>query len=216
MTTTVANGGDRFATSTRQVVIASGVVVVCLIALLFVVSTSLVQEWFGFARQVEARVPTFFLRMAFLLTGLVAAFFAITGLSYYKRNKVAVAPWLFLSIGLVFFLIYVIIPIFQSMSYSFTRWDGLYDINGVWTGEWVGFDNYRVLLDDPNFYTSLKNNVLWLVLFMLAVPIGLFIALFLNQTVTGIRIYKSLFFFPFVISQVVVRYSRCSAPCQTP
>jgi multiple sugar transport system permease protein len=46
--------------------------------------------------------------------------------------------------------------------------------------------------------------VLWLVLFMLAVPIGLGIALFLNQTVTGIRLYKSLFFFPFVISQVVV------------
>jgi len=39
---------------------------------------------------------------------------------------------------------------------------------------------------------------------MLAVPAGLFIAIFLNQNVTGIRIYKSLFFFPFVISQVVV------------
>ena len=32
----------------------------------------------------------------------------------------------------------------------------------------------------------------------------MFIAIFLNQTVTGIRLYKSLFFFPFVISQVVV------------
>ena len=39
---------------------------------------------------------------------------------------------------------------------------------------------------------------------MLAVPFGLFVALFLNQTVTGIRLVKSLFFFPFVISQVVV------------
>ena len=39
---------------------------------------------------------------------------------------------------------------------------------------------------------------------MLAIPAGLAIALFLNQTVTGIRLYKSLFFFPFVISQVVV------------
>ena len=38
----------------------------------------------------------------------------------------------------------------------------------------------------------------------LAVPAGLFAALFLNQTVRGIRIYKSIFFFPFVISQVVV------------
>lgn len=64
--------------------------------------------------------------------------------------------------------------------------------------------NYRELFGDEAFYTSLKNNVIWLVLFMLAVPAGLFIAIFLNQTVTGIRLYKSLFFFPFVISQVVV------------
>jgi len=194
----------RFQTSWPRVGIASIVLAICAIALVFVISTSLVQEWFGFDRQVESRVPTFFVRMAFLLSAIAATFYLITGLSFYKRNKVAIAPWLFLGVGLVFFLFYVIVPIFQSISYSFTRWDGLYDINGIWTGEWVGLHNYRLLLDDPNFYTSLKNNVLWLLLFMLAVPIGLFIALFLNQTVTGIRIYKSLFFFPFVISQVVV------------
>ena len=32
---------------------------------------------------------------------------------------------------------------------------------------------------------------------MLAIPAGLAVALFLNQTVAGIRLYKSLFFFPF-------------------
>lgn len=35
-------------------------------------------------------------------------------------------------------------------------------------------------------------------------PAGLFIAIFPTQTVTGIRQCKSLFFFPFVISQVIV------------
>ena len=204
MTTTAANPDDRFATSVRQVSIAGVVLALCLIVLLFVINTSMVQEFMGYTRQIEARVPTFFLRMIFLIAAVAAMFFLITGHSYYKRNKVALAPWLFLALGLAFFLVYVIVPIFQSISYSFTRWDGLYDINGIWTGEWVGLHNYRLLLDDPNFYTSLKNNLLWLLLFMLAVPIGLFIALFLNQTVTGIRIYKSLFFFPFVISQVVV------------
>jgi multiple sugar transport system permease protein len=59
-------------------------------------------------------------------------------------------------------------------------------------------------MTDPAFKTSLWNNLKWLVLYMLALPIGLFIAIFLNQTVAGIRLYKSLFFFPFVISQVVV------------
>ncbi len=74
----------------------------------------------------------------------------------------------------------------------------------VWTGEYVGFENYRNLWTDPFFWTSLKNNVLWLLLYFLAIPGGLFISLFLNQKVFGMRLYKSLFFFPFVLSQVVV------------
>lgn len=118
--------------------------------------------------------------------------------SWWRRNRIALTPWLFLAPGILFFLIYVIFPIFQSFNYSFTEWDGLSP------AEYVGLRNYRQLADDPAFYTSLKNNVLWLLLYLLAIPAGLFIALFLNQTVTGIRLYKSLFFFPFVISQVVV------------
>lgn len=116
----------------------------------------------------------------------------------WKRNQQSIAPMLFLAPGLAMFLLYVIIPIFQSVSISFYEWDGL--------GEkvWVGMANYVELFDDEAFYTSLKNNVIWLILYMLAIPAGLFVALFLNQSVRGIRIYKSLFFFPFVISQVVV------------
>ncbi len=118
--------------------------------------------------------------------------------SWLHRNRLRVAPWLFLAPAILFFLIYVILPVFQSIWISFYEWDGL------GTAEWIGMRNYQELLDDDRFYTSLWNNLLWLILYMLAVPAGLFIALFLNQTVFGMRLYKSLFFFPFVISQVVV------------
>jgi multiple sugar transport system permease protein len=117
---------------------------------------------------------------------------------FWKKNQKALAPWLFLAPGILIFLLYVIIPIFQSIWISFYEWDGL----GPKT--WVGLNNYADLLTDDSFYTSLKNNVIWLLLYLLAIPAGLAVALFLNQTVTGIRLYKSLFFFPFVISQVVV------------
>ena len=118
--------------------------------------------------------------------------------SWYRRNRLRIAPWLFLAPALIFFAVYVILPIFQSIWISFYDWDGIGE------ARWVGTQNYAELADDSRFYTSLWNNILWLVLYMLAVPAGLFIALFLNQTVTGMRLYKSLFFFPFVISQVVV------------
>lgn len=113
-------------------------------------------------------------------------------------NSLSLMPVLFIAPALLFFIVYVILPIFQSFYISLHEWDGLGEM------VWVGFDHYAYLLDDDRFYTSLKNNLLWLVLYMLAVPVGLFIALFLNQTVRGIRIYKSMFFFPFVISQIVV------------
>jgi multiple sugar transport system permease protein len=117
---------------------------------------------------------------------------------FWKTHQKTLAPWLFLAPGIIMFLVYVIIPIFQSIWISFYEWDGL----GPKT--WVGLGNYVDLLDDDSFYTSLENNLIWLVLYLLAIPGGLLVALFLNQTVAGIRLYKSLFFFPFVISQVVV------------
>lgn len=115
-----------------------------------------------------------------------------------RLSQRRLAPWLFLAPGILIFLLYVIFPILQSVWISFYDWDGLGE------ARWIGVQNYVDLLDDDSFYTSLKNNVIWLVLYLLAIPAGLAIALFLNQTVTGIRLYKSLFFFPFVISQVVV------------
>ncbi|WP_424967820.1 MULTISPECIES: carbohydrate ABC transporter permease [unclassified Dinoroseobacter] len=124
------------------------------------------------------------------------------GGSWFHRNQFALTPWLFLAPGILFFALYVIFPIFQSFNVSLYEWDGLGQ------PEYVGLRNYEDLywefVDRDAFFTSLKNNVIWLVLYLLAIPGGLFIALFLNQTVTGIRFYKSMFFFPFVISQVVV------------
>jgi multiple sugar transport system permease protein len=121
-----------------------------------------------------------------------------------RWNQRTLAPWLFLAPGLFMFTVYVLWPIVQSITLSFYDWDGLYNQDGDFTGTFVGMGNYAELMTDPAFETSLWNNLKWLVLYMAALPIGLFIAIFLNQTVTGIRLYKSLFFFPFVISQVVV------------
>ncbi len=122
--------------------------------------------------------------------------------SWFRRNQIAIMPWLFLAPGVLFFLFYVIFPIFQSFNISLYEWDGLGQ------PEYIGFANYEDLywefVDRDAFFVSLTNNLLWLLLYLLAIPAGLFIALFLNQTVVGIRLYKSLFFFPFVISQVVV------------
>ncbi len=118
---------------------------------------------------------------------------------WYARNQIAVTPWLFLLPAIAMFALYVVYPICQSFYISLLKWDGLGQ------AEYVGLANYEKLLTgDQAFNVSVWNNLKWLVFYLLAIPAGLFIALFLNQTVMGIRLYKSLFFFPFVISQIVV------------
>lgn len=123
---------------------------------------------------------------------------ASLGPDWWKKNQRRLAPWVFLAPGCLLFTVYVIAPIFQSIWISFHDWDG------IGTKTWIGLGNYVELFDDDVFYTAIRNNFLWLTLYFLALPAGLFLALFLNQTILGIRLYKSLFFIPFVISQVVV------------
>lgn len=118
--------------------------------------------------------------------------------NWWSRHQIQVIPWLFLAPALIMFGVYVIAPIFQSMALSFYDWDGL------GTPKYIGLDNYRELMTDPDFHLALKNNVIWFFGFLLAIPLGLGLALLLNQEVFGVRLAKSLFFFPFVISQVVV------------
>lgn len=118
--------------------------------------------------------------------------------SWWRQHQRQLAPWLFLAPVVLVFALYVIAPIFQSIAISFYDWDGLGD------KKFIGFDNYVELWSDPDFWVSLKNNLIWFFGFLLSVPAGLFMALFLNQKVFGIRLVKSMFFFPFVISQVVI------------
>ena len=118
--------------------------------------------------------------------------------SWWSRHQMALVPWLFLAPAIALFGVYVIAPIFQSMAIS------LYDWDGMGKPKFIGLANYVELWSDPDFYTALKNNVIWFFGFLLAIPMGLGLALLLNQEVFGIRLAKSLFFFPFVISQVVI------------
>ncbi|GAB7525185.1 carbohydrate ABC transporter permease [Paraburkholderia sp. 2C] len=112
-----------------------------------------------------------------------------------RRNRAAL---MFLLPGALIFAIYVVYPVLNSIMLSFYNWDGMTPRT------FIGLANYAELIQTDTFYVALKNNVLWLVLFLLAPPIGLAFALYLNQNVRGIRLVKSLFFAPFVLPGVVV------------
>ena len=118
--------------------------------------------------------------------------------AWWWRHQRALTPLMLLAPACLMFATFVLYPIGQSL------WLSLYDWDGIGPKTWVGFGNFSELFGDPVFFTALANNLCWLVLYLLAPMLGLLLALFLNQSIAGIRLVRSLFLLPFVISQVVV------------
>jgi multiple sugar transport system permease protein len=88
-------------------------------------------------------------------------------------------------------------PLVLGINFSFTG-DG--DRNGVL----VGFDNYVTLFNDPLFLTALRNVGLLVLLLPVAVVIPGLLATFIYLRVPGHRVYRGVYFFPAVLSPVIV------------
>lgn len=117
---------------------------------------------------------------------------------FWRRNRHWMTPALLLLPGLILFGLVILAASAETV------WISLHDWDGIGAKTWVGLANYVELAGDPQFYVSLKNNIIWLLIFMLAPPIGLALALIVNQQISGMRILKSLFFVPLVLATVTV------------
>lgn len=117
-----------------------------------------------------------------------------------KVNKKGIVPWLFLALPLFFYGVWVIGPTIYTFFLSLNRWDGLSA-----NMQWVGLANYSRLYEDPVFHLALRNNITWLVVFMvIPVCMGLGLALILNQNLKGDKLFKAAIFSPMVLAPVVI------------
>src|ERR1035437_7011289 len=89
--------------------------------------------------------------------------------------------------GLVFILPFValellllVLPMLQTLYYSFTSWDGL-------SSTWIGLDNYQRLFGDSTFWRVVLNNVFLLLSIPVAILMLLLVALLLYAYVGGGR-----------------------------
>ncbi|WP_109776364.1 carbohydrate ABC transporter permease [Quadrisphaera granulorum] len=94
----------------------------------------------------------------------------------------------------------VLIPLAQSVRYSFYSWDG------VGAATWVGLRNYASFATDP-VLRSTVGHVLVLVVFFSVLPIVLGLlsaALLARGRSRGMAVYRWIFFLPQVLTSVVV------------
>jgi raffinose/stachyose/melibiose transport system permease protein len=118
-----------------------------------------------------------------------------------KRDQLRYLPWVFLAPALVIYSVVVVYPMLFSAYLSFFRWDGVAPKK-----IFVGFQNYVTLLTHNEvFWIALRNNAIWLAAALLVpTSIGLGFALLLNSRFRGSHIFRSIFYFPAVLSLAVV------------
>jgi ABC-type sugar transport system permease subunit len=94
--------------------------------------------------------------------------------------------------------IFVVYPFGSILYHSFTRWDG------IAPAQWVGLHNFRLIVDDPLFRLSLRNNAI----FALAVPVQMVVPLLaaygIHRRVPGWRFFRATVFLPAVYATVVI------------
>ncbi len=106
---------------------------------------------------------------------------------------------LFVLPALVGTFIFIIIPIFCSFALSFADWDLLNDIT------FVGLDNYKSVLSEPEFLQILINTFVYAIsTTVFAVIIPLIIASILNTKIRGAEVFKTIYFLPFITPAVVI------------
>jgi len=107
-------------------------------------------------------------------------------------------PWVWMAPALILLTVYLVYPVLDTVRRSF---------QDQRSENWVGFDNYRFIIDNPaplvaDTHSALLNNLLWLVLFpLIAVPAGLVLAV-LTSRGRYESAAKSAVFIPMAISFV--------------
>ncbi|AEW99486.1 carbohydrate ABC transporter permease [Streptantibioticus cattleyicolor] len=112
-----------------------------------------------------------------------------------RARRESATAWAFLSPSVLIIIGLGVVPIIWSMLLSFKA-DDL-----VTPSRWVGLDNYRALVSDPNFHQAVEHTLVYTALYVpLSIVVGLAIALALNRRIRLIGVYRTLMFVPFVIS----------------
>jgi len=119
------------------------------------------------------------------------------------RRSLRRTPWpvviLFLIPALALYCLFVLYPIAQSIRYSGYDWNGLEPLT-----QWVGLQNFIDAFTEPEFLEASSHNAIIVVLSLaLQIPFALALAVMLNQQLKGRALLRTLYFAPYILSEVV-------------
>jgi alpha-glucoside transport system permease protein len=165
-----------------------------------VVSWALANLFLAFGYYPEKFGNKIFIGIVAVVAGVVGAavFFyflnmMVEGLP--PRLSHGLMPYAFVLPALALLSIMLLYPTIQTINYSFANSDST---------EYVGLQNYQDIFSDPDFWESIINNALWLLVVpAFTVAFGLVVAVMADKLgATAEKVSKSLIFMPMAISLV--------------
>lgn len=132
-------------------------------------------------------------------TGTVPAPPVVTPTGRRAKHRQVLVAYLFILPGTALFLLWSLYPLLTAFRMSFYEWNLIRD------SVFVGLDNYQRAIDDPVFWSSVKNTLFYVATTVPGQMIfGLAVALLLNAPMRGRTVYRTLYYVPVVTSWVVV------------
>lgn len=106
---------------------------------------------------------------------------------------------LFLLPAIVLFSFFLVYPIFQSVYYSLFSWKGFGP-----AVDFIGLNNFKRILTDWIFIKAVGNGLLIVVLSLtIQLPLSLALALMVGRNLRGRAFFRTIFFMPYVLSEVI-------------
>lgn len=116
-----------------------------------------------------------------------------------RKGQNNLTIFLFLLPSFVLFFLFLVYPILQAVYYSLFDWNGLGP-----AVDYVGLDNFVRILGDTIFLKAIGNGLLIVALSLaIQLPLSLALAIMVGRDLPGRAFFRTIFFMPYVISEVI-------------
>lgn len=116
------------------------------------------------------------------------------------EHEGARAAWKILTPIVIYYIIFVGIPVLSTFALSLTAWNGI-----VGLPSWVGLQNLMTFFREPDYLRSLFQTMyIGLSILAIQMVVGLLVALLLNQAVPMRGLFRTLWYIPVVVAFSIV------------
>ena len=122
---------------------------------------------------------------------------------YRPLKKIDFSSYLYILPAFIFYILFVLFPLGDTLITSFTEW------NGISEKKWVGLENYSNNLSNKKIISSIKHSFILIIFYsFLPIIIGLLIAgIMIRVKIQGMATYRAILFLPQILSMIVVGIS---------